>query len=95
MLSCCCQWQLALTEQKIQVLLLRYRQLVFLAFVIWPHQEPEPFEGEMDDDDYVEGEFEDLDDSVFLDGDEDLDLDLIPGDFDIGLDEGDRQADPS
>jgi hypothetical protein len=43
----------------------------------------------------VEGEFEDLDDSVFLDGDEDLDLDLIPGDFDIGLDEGDRQADPS
>ncbi|KAF5835465.1 hypothetical protein DUNSADRAFT_7354, partial [Dunaliella salina] len=37
-------------------------------------QEPEPFEGELDDDDFIEGEFEDLDDDVVADDELDLDL---------------------
>ena len=43
-------------------------------------QEPEPFEGELNEDDYVEGEFEDLEESNFVGADDDLDFDLLADD---------------
>lgn len=49
-------------------------------------QEPEPFEGEMDEDEFVEGEFEDLDESNYLGLDDDLDIDLLADDL-LGEDE--------
>eukprot|EP00200_Dunaliella_tertiolecta_P008780 CAMPEP_0202379572 /NCGR_PEP_ID=MMETSP1127-20130417/24767_1 /ASSEMBLY_ACC=CAM_ASM_000462 /TAXON_ID=3047 /ORGANISM="Dunaliella tertiolecta, Strain CCMP1320" /LENGTH=192 /DNA_ID=CAMNT_0048978111 /DNA_START=25 /DNA_END=603 /DNA_ORIENTATION=+ len=51
-------------------------------------QEPEPFEGELDDDDFIEGEFEDLDDDFAAD--DELDLDLV----DLDIDDLEEDSEP-
>lgn len=53
----------------------------FNSYFLVLKQEPEPFEGELDEDDFIEGEFEDLE--VAAGADDELDIDILEEDDDL------------